>query len=1333
MVSLFISHSSQDRAVAEQVAARLRTAGFEGLFLDFDPDLGIPVGREWEPELYTQLRRADGVVFLASAASSASQWCFGELSLARSLGRPVFPVQLDDTPRLSLLKNVQWVDLRQGESALGRLMEGLRRAGLEAWSSFAWDTTRCPYPGLEPFASDDAAVFFGRDRETQGLLELLQPTLQHTAGRFVAILGPSGSGKSSLLHAGVLPRLSRRPRQWEVVSPFRPGRDPVRNLARALELSFVRHDHPRACRELERELRQGPAALVELAAELLRCERADGGDQRRVMIVADQLEELLTLSGAAEQHFFLELLGGALSEESPLWVLATARSEFLTTSPERAGLTEVIDDSLVVEPLSRARLAEVIDSPARYAGLDFAPGLVARMVEETTGGDALSLLAYTLRELYERAGRAGVVTASDYEVVGGVVGALRRRADSIRDELVRHGKGATVLPTLLKLAAVEGEQEPTRRRVPYSTLADDERDVVDAFIEARLLIRRSTADEETVVEAAHESLLRQWGPLHEAVEASRHTLRLRSELERLAADWDRGGQEESYLLRRGRLAVFQDWAAVHAGELGLLEQRFLSAGQELATREIDEARRSNRRLRRLLAGLAVLTVLTVLASVLAYVNNQQAQSRARLALSRQLGTQSDQLVGSRPDLAVLVGLQSLGAAHADRPEPLPSAGLVSGLARLTHASRLLPHPDQVQSASFSTDGDLIATCGWDGAVRLWDARTGAPRGALLADHSGAVMDVAFAPSGRVLATAGWDGTVRLWDVATRTPRGRPIKAHPDAVRDVAFAPSGRLIATAGRDGTVRLWDVATRTPRGRPITAHPDGATGVAFSPNSRMLATSGWDNTGRLWHVGSRDIRPARALRGHEDWLRRVEFSPDGRSVATSSADGTARVWDVRTGRSRKWRLSGHGQDIWAVAFSPEGTRLATAGGDGTVRLWDAKTGQQLGQPLTGHTNLVNQAVFSPDGRSLLTTSWDRSARLWDVTPTYSVSRSFVGHRGDVNGVAISPNGKLLATAGEDTTVRLWKTGSGETPYRTLRGHADAVYRVAFSPDGRLLASASLDGTVRLWDVYRARPRGKPLSGHGEGARDVAFSPDGTVLASAAGDARVRLWAVATHRLIGAPLAGHGEAVNGVAFSPHGETLASVGEDQVVLLWDVASRRRKGKPMKDHSNAIRDVTFSPDGKLVATASADHTVGLWDIASGRSRGSLTGNTASVEDVAFSPDGRLLASAGEDGTLRFWEVATRRSTGLTLTGHHGEVYSIAFGSDGRHVASGGADGSARIWDRSFTGWVEAGCRLVNRNLTQDEWKEYVQGADYRRTCPDLPSGAGAPSGAPGTEY
>ena len=1199
MASLFISHSSRDNTTTDRLARRLEAEGFAALFIDFDPDRGLPAGRSWERELYSQLRKTDAVVFLASRSSVASQWCFAEVGLARSLGKPVFPVRLERGVELPLLADVQWVDLTDGDGAVGRLLAGLREAGLDPSESFAWDPRRPPYPGLESFTADDAAVFFGRDREVDRLVELLQPTLQRERGRFVAIVGPSGSGKSSLLHAGLLPRLRRPERRWVVIPPMVPGSRPIEALARSWAASFAEHGRTRTQEELAAALDGGPGPLVELVRET-----ADLAESRSVLVVVDQAEELLTRSGEREQRAFLATLSGALREDSPLWAVATVRSEFLSAGPERAGLTEVMDDFLVVEPLSRERLPEVITRPAQRAGIEFAPGLPGRMVEETVGGDALPLLAYTLRELYQRVGRDGLVSVADYEAMGGVVGALQRRSDGLLEELGRRGRGHGVVPTLLKLAAVNEEGEPTRRRLPRSALDVDERAVVDAFVDARLLTSSVGPDGRPTVEVAHEALLRQWPPLRQGIDAARSSLRIRSELERLASDWESARRDPSYLARGGRLAPIASWAAEHPGELGPVERQFLDASRDQASRELEAARRANRRLRMVVGALAAVLVAALVAGGLALDSSQEARSQTRLALSRQLAAQAGRLVDRQPDVAILVGLQSLSLARDEDPEPEAPTGLVAGLARTTHASRLLAgHTHQVHEVDFSDDGRLLASAGWDGTIRLWDARTGEPSARKPMRHGAEIMAVAFSPTGRMLASAGLDGSVRLWDVASGRPRGKPLSRGPKSINAIQFSRDGDLIASAGEDGSARMWETESGAVHGRPMRSGGKPIYDVEFSPDGELLATAGGDHTARLWDVESGRPR-GRPIRGHANAVWGVGFSPDGRLLATASADRTARIWALSDGRPLGPPLASHGDRLWEAAFSRDGRLLATAGTGGAVRMWEVDSGRLSDQPLAGHTDTVNDVDFSPDGRRLASAGWDGDVRLWDMRETVSISRPLTGHDGEVFGVRSSPDGSLLASAGVDGTVRLWDMRDGTPHGEPLRGHQGEVNGVDFTPDGRYVASAGGDDdTVRLWDVRSGASHGPPIAAHQGGLYGIDVSPDGRLVATVGNDRAARLWDLQSRRPYGQRLSGHHEVLSSVAFSEDGNLLATGSADQDIRLWDVRSGDPRGQPLEAHAGEVLAVRFSSKGGLLASGGADGAARLWE-SSGEPRSNM---------------------------------------------------------------------------------------------------------------------------------
>jgi WD40 repeat protein/class 3 adenylate cyclase len=1139
----------------------------------------------------------------------------------------------------------------------------------------------CPYKGLAAFERDDSAYFFGRERLVG---ELAARTVQ--VG-LLGVVGASGSGKSSVIGAGLLPSLGAGllpgSEDWKQVA-IRPGEHPMSTLRAALS--------------------SGAEDPIDASVEALALEG-------RLVLVVDQFEETFTLCDdeAERSNFVAALTGAAKRWPENVAVILAIRADYYGHCAPYPDLAEALAaNHVLIGPLTREELKRAIELPARRAGLRVESALADALVEEVSdepGG--LPLLSTALVELWQTR-EDGWIRMETHEQTGGVRGAVSRLAETSYEQLSPAEQEAARRVFLRLVASGEGETV-TRRRVELDEF-DPARDPDAAAVLTRLTQDRLLTKTEDTVEVAHEALLREWPRLRAWLEEDVQGHQLRQHLTHAAQQWEETGREASEVYRGARLSAALDWAATRGPDLNEQERDFLSESRQASEREAERQRRTNRRLRGLLVGTAVFLVVALVAGVLALVQRgrardeaERAETQARIATARELAAAAVANLDVDPERSVLLALEAVDATWKTDRTVVPVAE--EALHRSLEESRVVLTVPQGGGVAISDDGKRFATTGEDGSPTVWETDTG-KRLLTLRGHKGGVNGIAFSPDGSLLATTGDDRTVRLWDAAS----GRQIhvlRGHRKLVLGVAFSPDGSLLATSSKDGTVRVWDVAAGTQhfmlRGPPGEGFYNfsGLT-PAFSPDGSRVASGGWEST-PIWDLATGKISMTLP---RQNWPAfAVAFSPDGTRVATD-VNLDVKTWDAQTGKPLT-TLSGHTGDVLSIAYSPDGTRIATGSNDGTARVWDAESGESL-LTLGGHTIGVDQVAFAADGDRLLTGGMDGTARLWDISPTGGSDWLTVpGPEDRQLGVSFSPDGTSFAVPRQLTGVTIRDVETGARII-TLKGHDLTIRRMVFSLDGTRLVGAAGSAlgdfkvkTVPVWDVSTGELV-MTLTGHSWSTTAVALSPDGRRLATSSLDKTIRLWDASSGKELGTVDAE--SPAWGLAFSPDGRWLVSSNDkDYSLIVWDADTLERRGE-LRGHTSYIQDLTFAPDGKMV-TGSWDGTAKIWDLESGRELATLRGHTGAVMGVAVSPDGTLVATGSLDGTAKLWDLATGREK-LTLFGHDLVVNTVAFSPDSRLLATGSADGTVALHLLPIDDLRDFARERVTRTLTDEECRQYL---------------------------
>jgi WD40 repeat protein/DNA-binding SARP family transcriptional activator/class 3 adenylate cyclase len=1179
---------------------------------------------------------------------------------------------------------------------------------------------RNPYKGLRAFTEADAGDFFGRKELTRRLVTRLRES--GPGSRFLAVVGPSGGGKSSVVRAGLVPGIRNgalgTPEDPFVAEMF-PGAHPIDELEAALLRIAVR-PVPR----LRDRLESGSRGLLE-AIDLV----APG--EAEVVLVVDQFEEVFTLTtDERERELFLESLRVAAADpESRIRVIATLRADFYDRPLTYPRFGELLADrNEAVPPLTPDELEQAIRGPAESVGVLPEPGLVAEMIADLAHQPgALPLLQYALTELFERRDRDRL-SLTAYQELGGTSGALSARAERIYEATDPKGRRATKQVFLRLVTLGEGRQD-TRRRVARSELdaLEVEQDAIDSvaatFGHHRLLtFDREPSTREPTVEIAHEALLGAWGRLRMWIDAAREDLRQERGLARAAAEWRGSDNDQSFLMRGARLEQLEAWAATTELSIGRPERAYLKASVDQRDRErvederrreheVQVERRSARRLRGLVAVFAAAAFITGSLTVVATNQSSKAEREARIATARELAASAVANLEVDPELSVLLASEAVETTRSSDGTVLREAE--EALHRAVGASRLeLTVPGVGGDLAWSPAGAFVTEGPENsGLIDIRDAETG-KRVLSFPGHDVDVNHVAFSPDGSKLATTGDDGELKVWDPST----GRLLASlsGDGSTWGPSFSADGSLVGAGAWDGEgnpVRVLDLSTGRVVSDVLVA---GAFDAALSPDGKRLAVSTVLGTSAVFDVETGE----KAFRLGEGDSRSVSWSPDGRYVAATS-DDSIRVWDAATGRLRH-TLLGHSGLVWSVAWSPDSSRLVTGGADGTARVW--KIGAEGVRELWrlsahGTRSGVAGVAFSPDGSRVMAGDLAVSAvTIWDPGPAGDAERNLPSH--GYAPAEFMPDGRRVVASsrgGEAVTIWDLQTGHG---LRTI-GPATDGFRfdsIAVNPDGGSIALGGWIGArpfggevARVWDLATERELFRIR--HDEDVNEVSYSPDGEHLVTASYDGTAKI-VDRSGRVVRVLREGSGSTLTEARFSPDGRLVATAAFGGAgVTIWDWERGEAVRTITSDISVNWPSVDFDSSGSRIVTAGEDKPVVIWDVKSGARVAVLAGQSGSVTKASFSPDGARVATAGNDGTVRLFEAATGAEQ-LVLGGSGCAVRGVDFSPDGSRLASTSCDG-VRVWALDIDDLLEIAHREVGRSLTDEECRQYLHVAQCPR--------------------
>ncbi len=1345
MALIFISHSSRDNQIVTTVAKQLKDGGFDSIFLDFDETEGILAGEEWEKRLYSEIKRSHAVIVILSQNWLDSKWCFAEYTQARALGKEILPLLVDPNAQKSQVRhiasNLQHSDLNKNPHALQLIIKRLRQITLETQKGFSWDPRRPPYPGLVSFEEEDAAIFFGRDKEIRMAIEYLNSMRNQGNPKLLHIIAASGMGKSSLLKAGILPHIKLAyKQQWIVLPTLRPQKRPLYSLLYSLCSDIDLEKSEELYRELQGE--HYKALIDKLLLKVLQKSRGSA-TRASILLPIDQAEEFYTLAKREESVRFFEILEYCFEQRGDFFSIWTQRSDFINIFQSDQAAIQLVGQEKIFEltPIEKEEIPKIIRGPAAVAALSVESALIDKIVEDVKDTKALPFLAMVLHELYVRYGKNGNLQLSEYLSLGDqthnpIENIVKLKADSVVAPFLKRRDGLKLLKETFipHLVQINEKNEAVRRTAQESELPAKSKLVINALVDARLLVKRLSKSGENSIEIAHDALISKWPRLNSWIQEEHEFLIGKANLESAMREWEEteSSKKRDALLSGIRLEKALFWLKDHSWAISEREKSFIIESQNY-TLAIKRKRK-----RQAIAAFIAITLLMILslykwveangAKNIAEQNRHLAVNNLYKSLINQGITQRDYF--HRPLKAKLLFAQAMSQSQSTQEQKKTNI-LDNSLLYPYKLEKFYRSESPVSGAIFDKNETKILSWSSSGIIELRDVASGKVLQCF--KHVAAVRGAAFDKNESRVLSWSYDNTIRVWSIASG--KQLILLKHTKEPRGARFDANESRILSWGEDGKVILWSAKD----GRKIREfqHERRVRSACFSQDESKILSWSWDGTSRIWETSSGRVLH---IFRHSKNVIGAQLNADESHLLSWSGDGNITLWDVESNATIGSLIASSAAVSGAVFSSDEKRVLCWSRHDGTILIWDPYQERVLHPYL--HPSVWG-ATFDTNESRILSWGWDGTVRVWNINK-YSAKHIFY-HKKKVWGATFNHNESRVLSWSEDGTAKVWSFF-----------HKDAVEIFSHQPNEETAAlyskredrvlTWSRDKAIKVWDVnnslettsLQVPSKINGLTSYKEPEELLAwgtngglflgdwkalkrFDANGTVLGASldynrshlltwSSNGEVLLYDVKSAHLLSSIY--HKGGAYGAQFID-ASRVVSFGEDGVMNVWSFDGKllykfkhtspiiginidsnisfllawtkdgTLKLLNLKDYSqlasyrvcSSINGAIFDSNSSRVLSWDDSGTLSLWDIASGQKMKALH-HDGSINGAKFMRKEKEILSWSNDGTVRMWDI--ERGVELARFRHQGAVNGATLDKKEQNLLSWGDDGKIKLW-------------------------------------------------------